>query len=183
MKPDNHPKDKNRPVPTTRWWLILTTVILVGTTFLVLYNSYRPSSFSDENTEQNVLPQDGSVSGRNGVTDPVSPSETASLPVIVDAIEAGKIENLTVQGDFLTAITTEGNVITAQKESTISALETLKLLGASEEALADLPISVEGLRPRSNTLNTWLVTAGIGSNWASALSRRSTEAGRRQSWD
>jgi cell division protease FtsH len=68
--------------------------------------------------------------------------QEASLPEIVSVIEAGEVEELAVQGDFLIATTTDGTVISARKESNISAVEALQLLGASPESLKELPIVV-----------------------------------------
>jgi cell division protease FtsH len=69
--------------------------------------------------------------------------QEASLPEIVSVIEAGEVEELAVQGDFLIATTTDGTVISARKESNISAVEALQLLGASPESLKELPIVVK----------------------------------------
>jgi cell division protease FtsH len=69
--------------------------------------------------------------------------QEASLPEIVSAIEAGEVKELAVQGDFLIATTTDETVISARKESNISAVEALQLLGASPESLKELPIVVK----------------------------------------
>jgi cell division protease FtsH len=70
-------------------------------------------------------------------------SPAPPLAQIVNAVVAGEIKSLTVRGDVLTATKTDGSKITARKESNLSTLETLKLLGAPAEALATLPIVVE----------------------------------------
>jgi cell division protease FtsH len=67
----------------------------------------------------------------------------APLAQIVSAARAGEVKTLTVRGDVLTAMKTDGSKITARKESDLSTIETLKLFGAPAEALTDLPIVVE----------------------------------------
>jgi cell division protease FtsH len=69
--------------------------------------------------------------------------EEATLPDIVSAIEAGELEALTVRGDLLVATKTDGGQLSAHKESNISTIEALQLLGASPEALKTLPIVVK----------------------------------------
>jgi cell division protease FtsH len=65
------------------------------------------------------------------------------LPQIVKAITAGEVKTLTVRGDWLIATKMDGSTLSARKESTLSALETLQLLGAPAEALTHLPLLVE----------------------------------------
>jgi len=69
--------------------------------------------------------------------------QEASIPDIVSAIEAGEVQELTVQGDLLIATKTDGTVISARKEPNISAVEALQLLGASPQALQKLSILVK----------------------------------------
>jgi cell division protease FtsH len=69
--------------------------------------------------------------------------QEASLPNIVSAIEAGEVEELIIQGDFLMATQADGSVISARKEAGISAVEALQLLGASPQALQELSIVVK----------------------------------------
>ncbi len=71
------------------------------------------------------------------------PVQESSLPEIVSAIETGQVKTLTVRGDFLIAETTDGINLGARKESNISTVEALSLLGASPEALKTLPIVVK----------------------------------------
>ncbi|UCC86415.1 MAG: ATP-dependent zinc metalloprotease FtsH, partial [Anaerolineales bacterium] len=59
------------------------------------------------------------------------------------AVEAGEVETLTVRGDLLVATSSDGSSLGARKESNISAVEALQILGASPEALKDLPIVVK----------------------------------------
>jgi cell division protease FtsH len=79
-----------------------------------------------------------SVFATNSNTKP----EAVSLPEIVDAVEAGQVENITVQGDMIVATTTGGETLSARKESNISAIEAMQLIGASSDTLRDLPIVV-----------------------------------------
>jgi cell division protease FtsH len=69
--------------------------------------------------------------------------ENVSLPAIVSAIEAGQVETLIVQGDDLVATKFDGTSLGSRKESNISTLEALQILGASPEVLETLPIKVE----------------------------------------
>jgi cell division protease FtsH len=69
--------------------------------------------------------------------------QDVSLPEIVSAIEAGEVETLMVRGDSLVAIKFDGTRLGSRKESNISTVEALQILGASPEALKTLPIKVE----------------------------------------
>jgi len=104
--------DSDQPRSTYRWW-ILVGVIALGA---VLISAYA----ANNNTQPEVV----------------------SLPEIVDAVEAGQVEKITVQGDMIVATTTDGDTLSARKESNISAIEALQLIGASPETLRDLPIMV-----------------------------------------
>jgi cell division protease FtsH len=70
-------------------------------------------------------------------------TENVSLPTIVSAIEAGQVETLIVRGDALVATKIDGTRLDSRKESNISTVEALQILGASPEALKTLPIKVE----------------------------------------
>ncbi|MDX1520952.1 MAG: ATP-dependent zinc metalloprotease FtsH [Anaerolineae bacterium] len=70
-------------------------------------------------------------------------TENVSLPTIVRAIEAGQVETLIVRGDSLVATKFDGTSLDSRKESNISTVEALQILGASPEALKTLPIKVE----------------------------------------
>ena len=70
-------------------------------------------------------------------------AEDVSLPTIVSVIEAGQVETLIVQGDALVATKFDGTSLSSRKESNISTVEALQILGASPEALKTLPIKVE----------------------------------------
>ena len=76
--------------------------------------------------------------------------EVASLPQIVSALTAGKIKSLTVRDDLLIATMDNGTNLSARKESSISAVETLQLFGLPPEAIADLPVVVEEPRVETN---------------------------------
>ena len=69
--------------------------------------------------------------------------QEVSLPDIVSAIEAGEVETLVVRGDSLLATKFDGTLLDSRKESNISTVEALQILGASPEALKTLPIKVE----------------------------------------
>jgi cell division protease FtsH len=62
---------------------------------------------------------------------------------IVMAIAADNVKTLSVRGNILTATKKDGSQISARKESNISTVETLQILGAPAEALAKLPIVIE----------------------------------------
>jgi cell division protease FtsH len=84
--------------------------------------------------------------------------QEASLPEIVSAIEAGEVEELAVQGDLLIATKTDDTVISARKESSISAVEALQILGASPEALKTTPIVVRNPNAGAGSLLGILLT-------------------------
>ncbi len=69
--------------------------------------------------------------------------ETVALPNVVSAIEAGQVEELLVRGDQIIATTTDGDQLSARKESNISTVEALQILGTPAETLKTLPIVVE----------------------------------------
>jgi cell division protease FtsH len=71
------------------------------------------------------------------------PAEETPLPVLVSAIEAGDVESLVVRDDYMMATMYDGTYLRARKESDISALETLKLFGISQETLKSLPVKVD----------------------------------------
>ncbi len=113
MKPDKGTQDREQSRFSPRAWIIIAILIAVTVALTVYTNN--------SNTQ----------------------TEPASLPEIVTALEAGEIETLTVQGNLITATTTDGASISARKEANISAVESLQLLGVSPETLKDLPIVVE----------------------------------------
>lgn len=151
MNFDNRPEQKKRQLPLLPKWLIITAVVLVLLTiFSFIYSNNQkakrsPTSYTTttssaetETTTDRPAPRDNRV-------------EASTLADIVSALEGGRVESLTIRGDYLVATREDGSMITARKESSISAIEALRLLGASDEALADLPIVVE-----ENGINWWL---------------------------
>jgi cell division protease FtsH len=83
--------------------------------------------------------------------------QKVSLPKIVSLIETGQINSLSVQENILTAQTHNGATLVARKEPNISTLEALKLLGASDQALADLPIVIEEPAGATNVAGAFAV--------------------------
>jgi cell division protease FtsH len=69
--------------------------------------------------------------------------QEASLPQIVNAIESGEVESITVQGDTVIATTSDGTNLLAHKESNISTFQALQLLGVPPQTLKTLPIMVK----------------------------------------
>lgn len=88
----------------------------------------------------------------------VPATENVSLPTIIGAIEAGQVKTLIVQGDTLIATKFDGVSLSSRKESTISAIEALQILGASPETLKTLPIKVEDPSFSFGTLFSLLLT-------------------------
>ena len=119
MNSDNHPK-KERRLPTHSHWIAIA-IAIVGLVALWYYLSPKNEQPAPKNQTSSV----------------------ASLPQIVSAIAAGEVKTLTVRGDILIATKKDGNKISARKESNISAVETLQILGIPAEALTNLPIVVE----------------------------------------
>ncbi|MCB0164390.1 MAG: ATP-dependent zinc metalloprotease FtsH [Anaerolineae bacterium] len=78
----------------------------------------------------------GIISGR-------TVTQEVSLPEVVSAIESGSVEKVMVQGDTLTVTKTDGTTWQARKESNISTVEALQILGAPVETLKTLPIIVQ----------------------------------------
>ena len=87
-------------------------------------------------------------------------TENVSLSAIVRAIEAGQVETLTVRDDALVATKFDGARLSSRKESNISAVEALQILGASPEALKTLPFHVENPSFISGSLFSLLFTFG-----------------------
>jgi cell division protease FtsH len=153
MNPDNHPKQKKITVVVSIRWLVIAAAI-VGLGALIYLSSNNQST---EDLRSEAGSSRGQTSRNSGQT--LSP-QTVSLPEIVRVVEAGHVENLTIRGDLLTVVTTDGASLTARKESNISAIEALKLLGASDKALVNLPILVEETHP--NTTSPWSVWILVG---------------------
>jgi cell division protease FtsH len=139
MNSDNHSKRKERRLPRRPLWVAIALAI-VGLIALLYY----------------FLPQNGQS------TSPNQAASAATLPKIVSAVADGEVKTLAVRGDLLVATKTDGSKITARKESNISAVETLKILGAPAEALAELPIVVEEPTANFNPTGILAVLAVVG---------------------
>jgi cell division protease FtsH len=113
MNNENGSQEKKQQVPPLKGWMIIAVAVLALTAIPVLMG-FGQSTF-----------------------------EEVSLLEIVNAIEAGEVETLTIRGDLLVAATVDGSTLGARKESSISAVEALQILGTSPEALKILPIVVK----------------------------------------
>ncbi|HXV98374.1 MAG TPA: AAA family ATPase, partial [Anaerolineae bacterium] len=120
MNSDNKPDRKERRLTTLSRWIVVILVIVSG---VALWFYLFPQN-------QKAAPQ--------------SQASTASLAEIVEAVTAGNVRTLTVRGYTLIATKEDRSQISARKEPNISAVETLQILGAPAEALAKLPIVIEG---------------------------------------
>jgi cell division protease FtsH len=121
MNPNNHSKDKEQRFPTPLRGIIVTVALVALVMFICSVLSLTGHPVSPQN----------------------SATPIATLPQIVKAITTGEVKTLTVRGDWLIATKMDGSTLSARKESTLSALETLQLLGAPAEALTHLPLLVE----------------------------------------
>jgi ATP-dependent Zn protease len=113
MNKNEGPRQGNQLVPPMRQWILIAVVILAAAAVPYFLNSNRAEF------------------------------EEVTMPDIVSAIEAGDVETLTVRGDLLVANMTDGTSLSARKESNISTVEALQILGASPESLKTLPIVVK----------------------------------------
>jgi cell division protease FtsH len=113
MNPENRPQGREQQTPRLGRSILLFVAILAIGAFVLSMNN------------------------------PAAPVEVVTLPQIVAGIEAGEIETLTVQGDTLVATKADGTSLSARKESNISTVEALQILGVSPAALKELPIVVE----------------------------------------
>ena len=163
INPDNRPQNKHPYLSAVPWRISISLAVLVVLTFLGLTLNNRGYLFSnDANPETDTAAQTAALSSSNETVNPdkLEP-KAAALPDIVEAIEAGKAESLVVSGDQLLRHYHRWRQPERQEKSTISALETLRLLGVSDNALANLSITVEDPNPRPNPLNTWLITGAL----------------------
>jgi cell division protease FtsH len=138
MNSDNQSKGKARRFPFFSPWLAI--VLAVGLVALLYYFSTR----------------------NHPATEDTNPVPAVSLPQIVTAIAAGEVKTLYVRGDLLTALKTDGSKISVRKESTVSAVETLRILGTSPEKLATLPIIVEEPTTQVNPLSVISILVVVG---------------------
>ncbi len=113
MNNNEGPRQGNQLVPPMRQWILIAVIILAAAAVPYFLNSNRTEF------------------------------EEVTMPDIVSAIEAGDVETLTVRGDLLVANKTDGTSLSARKESNISTVEALQILGASPESLKTLPIVVK----------------------------------------
>ena len=150
MNSDDRPKDKKQRLPILPRWLVITVAVLIGLSFL----SYLYSSRQD--TGSGATSQETPRTETNESTRRSAAPQAGTLPDIVTAIEAGRVETLIIRGDYLIATKTDGERVGARKEPTISAVEALRLLGVSDKALADVSIEIE--QPQTNY---WLITGVI----------------------
>ncbi len=139
MNSDNHSKRKERRLPKRTLWMAIALAV-VGLIALLYY----------------FLPKDEQSASPNQA------ASAATLPKIVSAVAAGEVKTLAVRGDVLVATKTDGSKITARKESNISAVETLKILGAPADALAELPIVIEEPTANFNPTGILAVLAIVG---------------------
>jgi cell division protease FtsH len=133
MNSDNHAKPKTQRFPAYIRWMTGAGAILG---LVVLMHFFAPAN-------DPLAPQDIAI-------------PTATLPQIVQAITAGEVKSLTIRGDWLMAAKLDGSSLHACKESTLSALETLQILGAPPEALTRLPLVVEAeANPTAGSSNSF----------------------------
>jgi cell division protease FtsH len=71
-------------------------------------------------------------------------TEEVPLQTFAQIVEDGEAERIVVKGDKLTLERPDGTKVESRKEDGTSTLETLQLLGVSDEALQDVGIEVEG---------------------------------------
>lgn len=130
MNSDNNTQQKKQQFPPLRQTLIIALVILA-------ISSYLFPIFANQPTVQD-----------------------ASLADVVSAIEVGAVETITVRGDYLVASLNDGTNLGTRKESNISTVEALQILGASSESLKTLPIVIENPDTGISTLFRLLLTFG-----------------------
>ncbi|MFP4346282.1 MAG: ATP-dependent zinc metalloprotease FtsH [Anaerolineales bacterium] len=67
-----------------------------------------------------------------------SQATTVAIPNLVEQINEGKVESLTVQGNDIRVVYNDGEIAFARKEPTSTAVEQLQAFGVDEEALRNL---------------------------------------------
>ena len=160
MEPNNQPTDKNEQTPSTPKWLIILVAILIGTSLVSIIWRQQQAANQEGAADNPITSQIAAFTARySGEAEPNI--ETVNLPTLVDAIESGQVESLVVQGNLLSATLTDGNILETSKEPTISAIETLRLLGASDEMLTNLPLQIEEAQPQGNPFGSWLITLAL----------------------
>lgn len=122
MNSENQSDSKKWRIPSLTPWIIIGLLLLNFGGFLYLYQR-----------------------GEEQETTRPSPAarQVSSIQQIAQAIRAGQVKSLTVQGDLLTAIKPDNTSLTARKEQGVSTVQTLQLLGVPEDTLKSLPVVVE----------------------------------------
>ena len=136
MNQNNHGDNEKQSLALSQWWMV-AAAILIGAVIL---------AYSISHNQDGVQPQE------------------ATLPQIASAVKDGRVKTLTVQDNLLVAAQNNGSQITAYKESSLSAFETLELLGVPPEQLQQLPIVVQeaGSGFSFTSLLPWLLMGFIG---------------------
>ncbi|MCB0181360.1 MAG: hypothetical protein KDI62_24245, partial [Anaerolineae bacterium] len=127
MPPSDWPKQWKDRLPFHPKWLIISLIVAGVAVGSYLFSGY--TSGSETSVSQTVQ------SSRSSTTKP----QLVSLPEIVNLVKADQVKSLVVQDNLITAVKVDGSSISARKESNISTIETLKLLGTPDQLLADLP--------------------------------------------
>ena len=127
MKPEHSPQQKDKRSSMLGWGAVIIISAAVMVAFLI-------------------------VRSRNNTTLIAASDEASSMARIVESLEAGQVQRLTVQGDYMTAILADDTAIEARKESTISAVESLQLLGASPDSLKGVPLIVSDPRVGADSI-------------------------------
>lgn len=116
MNPENSPRNRKsqKQLPPVGWTVVIV-VLAVVTLFGFMLRSNNGAASTIEDT---------------------------SLFNIIQAIEAGRVKTITVQGDYVTANLFNETLLQARKETNISAVEAFQLMGASPETLKGVPIII-----------------------------------------
>ena len=86
----------------------------------------------------------------------VNPDDVIGLNGVAEAIQAGQVKEIVVQGDDVIVSLSTSERLRSRKESGESLLQSLSAFGVTEAQLAKLPIAVE--KPsNSSTIFNWLV--------------------------
>lgn len=160
MNPNDRPKDKKRQLSLTRGWIIIAVALLgLGVLVYVSTVSHEP----DQGTVSEIGSGTSSSDPTQSTGSKTNNYRVVPLAEIVTLVETGQVTSLIVRGDQLTATIVDGTNLKARKESNISAIESLRLLGTSEKALAGLPLEVvEESRSGNNLWSIWLLMGLLG---------------------
>ncbi|HRV93771.1 MAG TPA: ATP-dependent zinc metalloprotease FtsH [Anaerolineae bacterium] len=169
MPPSDWPKQWKDRLPFHPKWLIISLIVAGVAVGSYLFSGY--TSGSETSVSQTVQ------SSRSSTTKP----QLVSLPEIVNLVKADQVKSLVVQDNLITAVKVDGSSISARKESNISTIETLKLLGTPDQLLADLPIVVEVSGTNNYFTSLWGLIALVSVvgliAFYSARNRRSSGGG------